>query len=150
MMGTKSSKTFDPLGTIAYRGEHGLTQGELADHLGVSIRSVSNWERGLNIPQPPMRARLAELLGREIWSAQHDEATYSPTPVETRLAGMIRAESARLMKTQQELADAAGLSQSQISKVMRAERPMTLGVLAALADELGLDLLVTLDSKETY
>lgn len=36
----------------ALREKHNLTQGELADKLGVSPRSVHNWEMGGVIPAP--------------------------------------------------------------------------------------------------
>jgi len=33
------------------RQAHGLTQQEFADQLGVSLRSVGNWERNVRVPQ---------------------------------------------------------------------------------------------------
>ena len=35
------------------RKEKGLTQEQLAENLNVSGRTVSRWETGVNIPQPP-------------------------------------------------------------------------------------------------
>ena len=46
----------------ACRKEQGLTQEQLAEHLGVSKNAVSKWERGLNLPDvslmQPLCARL--------------------------------------------------------------------------------------------
>ena len=42
--------------------------------------------------------------------------------------------------SQQQLADAAGISQSQVSKVLRGERAVTLMEFVALVDAVGLDV----------
>lgn len=42
-----------------------LTQQELADHVGVSMRTIGNWERGETVPRNRIGA-LAELLGLEV------------------------------------------------------------------------------------
>ena len=39
-----------------------LTQTELAELLGVSMRSVQEWERGNALPRPRQRRRLARIL----------------------------------------------------------------------------------------
>ena len=45
------------------RERRGLKQAELADELGVSRGSVSNWERGKGEPGATVAARWAELTG---------------------------------------------------------------------------------------
>ena len=46
------------------RRERGLSMEELASAIGVSKQSVSNWEKGLNKPQPEHLERLAEFFGQ--------------------------------------------------------------------------------------
>lgn len=41
----------------------GLTQGQLAERLGVTLQAVYLWERGDSIPSPRMYPRLSEALG---------------------------------------------------------------------------------------
>lgn len=43
-----------------------LSQTELAHQLGVSARTVQNWEAGVGIPQPKHRRRLAAFLSEEV------------------------------------------------------------------------------------
>ena len=46
------------------RKARGLTQGDLAQALGISINNVSKWERGLAEPRKPEHIeKLAKLLG---------------------------------------------------------------------------------------
>ena len=45
------------------RKEKHLTQKEVADTLGITHATVSNWERGLNLPETPMAKKVAELYG---------------------------------------------------------------------------------------
>lgn len=48
------------------RKDKGLTQKQLAEHLGVTDKAVSKWERGQSCPDIALLAPLAELLGVEI------------------------------------------------------------------------------------
>ena len=43
-----------------------LTQEEVAERLGVSVTTVSNWETGLNSPSLPEAAAMADMLGISI------------------------------------------------------------------------------------
>jgi transcriptional regulator with XRE-family HTH domain len=47
----------------AARAEAGLTQEQVADHLGVFVETVSRFERGTNWPTVPRLIQLAELYG---------------------------------------------------------------------------------------
>lgn len=47
----------------ALREEHHLTQQELADALGVTRQSVSNWERGKNLPDIECIVHISETYG---------------------------------------------------------------------------------------
>ena len=44
------------------RKERKLTQKELAEHLGVSDKTVSKWERGINLPDASLYYPLCEIL----------------------------------------------------------------------------------------
>ena len=45
------------------RKENSLTQKELAEKLNVSDRTVGNWERGRNLPDPSLFVPLCSILG---------------------------------------------------------------------------------------
>lgn len=45
------------------RQEKGLTQGQLAEQMGLSDKAVSKWERGLGCPDVSLLTDLSELLG---------------------------------------------------------------------------------------
>lgn len=59
------------------RKAKGLTQKEVAEALGgITHATVSNWERGLNMPETPMAKKVAELYGvtvDELLSGQRAE-----------------------------------------------------------------------------
>src|SRR5260370_38358470 len=74
---------------LRHRGRTGLTQRELAERIGASVRTVENWEGGVNYPSAkPMPALIAALLesrgmtvGRELDEARELSATarrYAP------------------------------------------------------------------------
>src|SRR5260370_38093965 len=48
---------------LRHRGRTGLTQRELAERIGASVRTVENWEGGVNYPSAkPLQALIAALL----------------------------------------------------------------------------------------
>lgn len=51
---------------MGYRGEHDLTQHQLADLLGVKQPQVARWERGETVPTPSNLARIAGTLKIEL------------------------------------------------------------------------------------
>ena len=58
------------------RIEAGMTQGELADELGVTCRTVQNYESGSVYPQKrDLYDRLAEVLGRDadFWISEAED-----------------------------------------------------------------------------
>ena len=44
------------------RKEKNLTQGSLAEKLGISDRAVSKWERGLNLPDASLMVDLVNIF----------------------------------------------------------------------------------------
>ena len=49
---------------LGTRKQKGLTQGDIASALNISINNVSKWERGLSEPRKPQHIeKLAKLLG---------------------------------------------------------------------------------------
>ncbi|MDE6953987.1 MAG: helix-turn-helix transcriptional regulator [Erysipelotrichales bacterium] len=48
------------------RKEKGLTQKQLADYIGVSDKSVSKWERGINLPESSLFIPLCETLDIQV------------------------------------------------------------------------------------
>src|SRR5262245_30928157 len=47
---------------LMLRGRAGVTQRELADHVGVSVRAVQTWEAGLNYPSAQSLQRMIALF----------------------------------------------------------------------------------------
>lgn len=51
---------------IALRKEKAISQGELAQKMGVSRQAVSKWEQGLSSPDTAKLIQLAQILGTEV------------------------------------------------------------------------------------
>lgn len=51
---------------ISLRKEQNLSQGQLADAMGVSRQAVSKWENGLATPEPLKMVQLAQILDTDI------------------------------------------------------------------------------------
>lgn len=68
----------------AHRDELGLTQAELADKLGLTYSSVSQWESGRATPRTPILRQLAELFGTTVADLMGEDAT------ETAISGTSR------------------------------------------------------------
>src|SRR4051812_29846422 len=46
------------------RKRRGWSQAEIAEILGVTVRTVRRWEQELAVPQPPYRKQLSDLFGK--------------------------------------------------------------------------------------
>jgi len=68
----------------AHRDELGLTQAELADKLGLTYSSVSQWESGRATPRTPILRQLAELFNTTVADLMGEDAT------ETAISGTSR------------------------------------------------------------
>jgi len=58
---------FDPLAVKHIRESYKLSQGQFASLLGISIRTLQNWEQGRRTPEGPARVLL-------LVAAKHPEA----------------------------------------------------------------------------
>lgn len=68
----------------AHRDELGLTQAELADKLGLTYSSVSQWESGRATPRTPILRQLADLFNTTVAELMGEDAT------ETAISGTSR------------------------------------------------------------
>jgi len=89
----RAAESFQGL-LLRYRGRSGLTQRELAARVGVSMRTVENWEAGVNYPSAqPLQALITALLAagglnvgreldevRQLWAAVLRGAPRMRTP----------------------------------------------------------------------
>src|SRR5258708_34178047 len=93
----RAAESFQGL-LLRYRGRSGLTQRELAARMGVSMRTVENWEAGVNYPSAqPLQALIAALLeagglnvgreldeARQLWATGLRNAPRLHTPLDDR------------------------------------------------------------------
>ena len=64
----------------AHRDELGLTQAELADKLGLTYSSVSQWESGRATPRTPILRQLADLFDTTVADLMGEDATEPVRP----------------------------------------------------------------------
>ena len=67
------------------RKEKGMTQKELADHLGLTDKAVSKWERNLSCPDINTLPKLADILDTSV----EELLSASPRPTEVTAAQAI-------------------------------------------------------------
>ena len=66
----------------ALRKEHNLSQGQLAEALGVSRQAVSKWENDQTAPDTIKLIQLADVLGTELeYLATGNKPVYEPAPI---------------------------------------------------------------------
>lgn len=108
---------FDPAALRRLRNQRGLTQAELADHMGVARTYAIQWERqgpDGTAPSPGNLVRLAQLLQVE----PHRLTTIDPSEA---LLGDLRHWQGL---SQAELADKAGIATSTLATIELATRPL--------------------------
>ena len=79
------------LGTMIaeLRKQHGMTQLELAEKMGVTDKAVSKWERDLSCPDINSLPTLAEILGvsvEELMQIKQEAAEEEETPKVSKIA----------------------------------------------------------------
>lgn len=77
----RTRPTFD---IRSFRLENGLTQSEMAVFLGVTQKTISRWELGVDQPGPDVQARLQTLLGgkgENHWLSVYDAIRQAAVPI---------------------------------------------------------------------
>lgn len=73
----------------AHRDELGLTQAELADKLGLTYSSVSQWESGRATPRTPILRQLAELFNTTVADLMGEDATEAAISGTSRMVPLL-------------------------------------------------------------
>ena len=121
---------FDREAFASVRARAGYEIGDLGRLADVGATTIYGWERGTRTPQVDTLARVAEVLGVAL-----DELIRVP-PRERTLADLRNLAGL----TQPQLGLAAGIRTTALSKVERAEVPLSVERESALAQALGVDV----------
>lgn len=73
----------------AHRDELGLTQAELADKLGLTYSSVSQWESGRATPRTPILRQLADLFDTTVADLMGEDATEAAISGTSRMVPLL-------------------------------------------------------------
>lgn len=73
----------------AHRDELGLTQAELADKLGLTYSSVSQWESGRATPRTPILRQLADLFGTTVADLMGEDASEAAISGTSRMVPLL-------------------------------------------------------------
>lgn len=73
----------------AHRDELGLTQAELADKLGLTYSSVSQWESGRATPRTPILRQLAELFDTTVADLMGEDTTEAAIKGTSRMVPLL-------------------------------------------------------------
>lgn len=73
----------------AHRDELGLTQAELADKLGLTYSSVSQWESGRATPRTPIIRQLAELFDTTVADLMGEDAAEAAISGTSRMVPLL-------------------------------------------------------------
>lgn len=73
----------------AHRDELGLTQAELADKLGLTYSSVSQWESGRATPRTPILRQLADLFGTTVADLMGEDASEAAISGSSRMVPLL-------------------------------------------------------------
>ena len=73
------------------RKEHGMTQLQLAEQMGVTDKAVSKWERNLSLPDVNSIPKLAEILGVSVDDLMQVESTKKEEQLEDLVKTIFKA-----------------------------------------------------------
>lgn len=73
----------------AHRDELGLTQAELADKLGLTYSSVSQWESGRATPRTPILRQLADLFNTTVADLMGEDTTEAAIKGTSRMVPLL-------------------------------------------------------------
>lgn len=73
----------------AHRDELGLTQAELAEKLGLTYSSVSQWESGRATPRTPILRQLADLFGTTVADLMGEDAAEAAISGTSRMVPLL-------------------------------------------------------------
>ena len=73
----------------AHRDELGLTQAELADKLGLTYSSVSQWESGRATPRTPILRQLADLFNTTVADLMGEDAAEAAISGTSRMVPLL-------------------------------------------------------------
>lgn len=73
----------------AHRDELGLTQAELADKLGLTYSSVSQWESGRATPRTPILRQLADLFNTTVADLMGEDASEAAISGASRMVPLL-------------------------------------------------------------
>lgn len=83
----------------AARERAGLTQGEVAKRVGVSLRTVGNWERGESVPRSKEQA-IRAVLGEHLQGSTSEESTTLRAASDAELLAEIARRFTRRLEPQ--------------------------------------------------
>ena len=135
-----------PMNLKQKRLELGLTQQQIADAMGTGRTTVAMWEAGASMPPVPKLQKLAKVLGcsmddlldeKSSQEAHENIGMQEGKDMRTWLVEIRKAAR----KSQQAVADAAGISQTYYAGIETGTRGKPLGVpvAKAIAGALGFD-----------